>query len=229
MIMVTSGAPSEMPILVKAYAWTQKKIAYSTLSSVILFFASLCVNYLAGTYALREAGNSVSDLILDHVRVMDVDGIYTSGMIGFSALVMGLLVRQPRRAPFVLKSLSLFVVVRSFFVILTHIGPSPQTSAILLPELMNKFTFGADLFFSGHTGIPFLLALIYWKNFPLRLIFFVTSIVFGVIVLLGHFHYSIDVFSAFFITYGIYHIALEIFEKEYHLFLSQDKKSPRSA
>jgi hypothetical protein len=39
---------------------------------------------------------------------------------------------------------------------------------------------------------------------------------FGIVVLLGHLHYSIDVLSAFFITYSIYHIC--------ELFFKTDKK-----
>jgi hypothetical protein len=39
-------------------------------------------------------------------------------------------------------------------------------------------------------------------------------LVFGVVVLLGHLHYSIDVLSAFFISYGIYRIAEIIFHKD---------------
>jgi membrane-associated phospholipid phosphatase len=33
----------------------------------------------------------------------------------------------------------------------------------------------------------------------------------------GHLHYSIDVFSAFFIAYGVFEIAKKIFKKEYLL------------
>ena len=35
------------------------------------------------------------------------------------------------------------------------------------------------------------------------------------VVLLGHFHYSIDVFAAFFIAYGIADLAKKFFAKEY--------------
>jgi membrane-associated phospholipid phosphatase len=61
------------------------------------------------------------------------------------------------------------------------------------------------------------MALILWDNRLLRYIFLCASVVFGVVVLLGHLHYSIDVFAAFFITYGIYQIATKLFKKELHL------------
>jgi hypothetical protein len=48
---------------------------------------------------------------------------------------------------------------------------------------------------------------------------------FGVIVLLSHLHYSIDVFAAFFITYSIYHIALKLFDRDYEFFAYEDTES----
>lgn len=79
---------------------------------------------------------------------------------------------------------------------------------------------GNDLFFSGHTALPFLMALIFWQNVKLRWAFILLSLFFGSAALLGHLHYSIDVFAAFFITYGIFHIALKIFPDEYALLRS---------
>jgi membrane-associated phospholipid phosphatase len=74
--------------------------------------------------------------------------------------------------------------------------------------------FGGDLFFSGHTGLPFLIALIYWDHKTYRIIFITLAAIFGSVALMGHLHYSIDVFAAFFITYAIYHIAMQIFKKD---------------
>jgi len=42
-----------------------------------------------------------------------------------------------------------------------------------------------------------------------------------VAVLLGHIHYSIDVFSALFITYGIFVIAKKVFARDYLLFTAK--------
>ena len=128
-----------------------------------------------------------------------------------------LFIIEPKKIPFTLKSIALFVVIRSCFVSLTHIGPFP-TQAVVVSNLIDKVNFGGDLFFSGHTGLPFLLSLIFWEEPWLRYFFIVSAILFGVVVLLAHLHYSIDVLSAFFITYTIFHIAEKFFKKDRVLF-----------
>jgi membrane-associated phospholipid phosphatase len=79
---------------------------------------------------------------------------------------------------------------------------------------------GNDFFFSGHTGMPFLIALIFWKEKWVRSISIAVSLLFGALVLLGHLHYSIDVFGAFFITYTIFHICQKFFRVDLKLFNS---------
>ena len=197
--------------------WPRSKIAISITWGLVLFTGSLVINYIAGTYATAQAGGAIRDIILDNIPVMDVDGVFTYGIIIFLAFVMLLLIQHPKRAPFVLKSLSVFIIVRSFFIILTHIGPSQLAIRISPDSIVNYFTFTGDLFFSAHTGMPLLLALTFWKNLWLRIVFICASIMFGIIVLLGHLHYSIDVFAAFFITYGIFQICLMLFKKEFNL------------
>ena len=129
--------------------------------------------------------------------------------------------REPKTIPFVIKSIALFVVVRSVFVTLTHLGVSP---ADLPPDFNSNFikrlSYGGDRFFSGHTGMPFLMALIFWQNRNLRIFCIISAIFFGAVVLAVHQHYSIDVFAAFFITYTIYHLATIFFKKDQTLFNS---------
>src|SRR5581483_3154154 len=130
-----------------------------------------------------------------------------------------LCLKEPKRIPFVLKSTALFVLVRSIFIIMTHIGPYPDQLAITTGyKIIKDFTFGGDLFFSAHTGLPFLMALVFYKNIRLRVLFIISAIFFGIIVLMAHRHYTIDVLSAFFITYSIFHIAELFFREDFELY-----------
>jgi len=199
--------------------FTNKKFLLSVLTSFFLLFVSLIVNFYAGSYATESASNSVTDIILSNIRTFDVDGIFVYGSVLLFVFITILCLIEPNRIPFVLKSISLFVLIRAVFISLTHIGPFP-TEAHITSTLLDKFTFGGDLFFSGHTGIPFLMALIFWRDIYLRIIFITSSILFGIIVLLAHLHYSIDVLSAFFITYAIYRIAELLFKRDRETFLS---------
>ncbi len=200
--------------------WSRADFVISAVTGVLFLLLSLVINWYAGMYAAINASNSVTDIILKNIPVMNVEFIFTEGMFIFVAFVAVLLIMEPKRIPFGVKSIALFVIIRSIFISLTHLGPSPDSLMILDGSLMNKFTFGSDLFFSGHTGLPFLMALLFWNHKYLRISFIAASLIFGSAVLLGHLHYSIDVFAAFFITDGIFRIAEKVFAKDYRLFLS---------
>lgn len=186
----------------------------------LLLIISFIANFYVGIYAVERASNPVTDIILSNIRVYDVDGIFIYGPIVLWTFVMILLVLNPKKIPFTIKSVALFTLIRSLFVSLTHIGPFPGHLVFPANSFITYFTSGSDLFFSGHTGLPFLLALIFWENENLRWIFIGASILFGIVSLLGHLHYSIDVLSAFFITYTIYHLSERFFRKDRRLFFS---------
>jgi hypothetical protein len=190
----------------------------SLLGACLLFLASLVVNFYASQYAYISKGNPVSDIVLDNIPVIQIDNSFVIGTILFVILVGGVILSNPKRVPFILKTMALFIVVRAFFVTLTHLGPSPLNTLSAPSEIGRAFTSGADLFFSGHTGMPFLFALMYWFNKRLRIIFLVVSVIAAAGVLLGHVHYSIDVASAYFITYGIYIMATKTWTKDFEVF-----------
>jgi hypothetical protein len=218
----------EKKLVIFGHHWSTKKIFISALWGFGFLACSLLLNYFAGTYASAHVSNPVNDIILDNLPAKDVDGIFIYGIFIFFIFIFALCIHSPRRTPFILKSMSIFIAIRSFFIILTHIAPSlHQIPMDIQSRVVNIFTFTGDLFFSGHTGMPFLMALIFWKNQILRSVFISTSFFFGFIVLLGHLHYSIDVFSAFFITYGIFQISKWIFEKDYQLLNSLHTKEAK--
>lgn len=198
--------------------FSDRRKIMSVVDAFTFLLGSLIVNYFASQYAFVNKGNSVTDIILDNLPVVRMDAGFVVGTLVFLILVTLLVVSHPKKITFVVKSIALFVLVRSLFVTLTHIGPSPLNTLSAPGEIGRAFSSGADLFFSGHTGMPYLFALIYWYNKSLRYIFMICSIIAAAAVLLGHIHYSIDVASAYFITYGIYIIARQLFKKDFEQF-----------
>ena len=207
--------------LFKTY-FTDKKFLLTFFGGLALLSVSLVVQFLVSGYVTRASSGSVTDIILSNTRVYDVGGIFVWGSVILTLFCVVIALRRPNYLPFLMKSIALFTLIRSLFVSLTHISPFP-THALIDSTFFTNTVFtgiftGNDLFFSGHTGIPFLLALIFWENKNLRIIFLSFSIMFAIVVLLGHLHYSIDVLSAYFITFTIFHLCRAVFKADWQLF-----------
>jgi hypothetical protein len=189
---------------------------------LLLLFLALLVQVSAGHYSARRAltASPVGDIFLDNLPVLDLDFVIVQGAIIAVAIGIMLFAKHPRYAIFGVKAIALFIIVRAFFVDLTHVGIYPRTMfdvGGMGAGIYNTINFSGNFFFSGHTGLPFLLALIFWREKIWRYFFLGVSVFFGMSVLLAHVHYSIDVFAAPFITYSILHIAEKLFPRDYAL------------
>lgn len=196
----------------------------SLMGAFALLVASYVVEHLANIYAFdysqRPTSSYVGDLVLDNIPVIDLSFIIIE--VALMAIVLGTLFvfSKPRYVLFTLKAVALFIIVRAIFISLTHVGIHPENIAPGLGFFDGIYTylnFQTGLFFSGHTGLPFLVSLIFWDNLRVRYVLLTLSLVFAVAVLLAHIHYSIDVLAAPFMAYGIYHIARRLFKKDYEL------------
>src|SRR5258707_6162038 len=96
--------------------------------------------------------------------------------------------------------MALFLLVRAVFVALTHMAPSPIDPQQPAP-FFNSIFYGSDLFFSGHTGLPFLAALAFWHIPQWRGFFLAPSPFFRSVVLLCHYHSSVGVLAALFVNH----------------------------
>lgn len=186
--------------------------------------ASSIAIYAAVTYATVHASNPVTDLVLSRVGPFNVRFLFVYGTFTAFAITAGLLIWRPNRLPFALKAAALFLLVRAVFVALTHIAPSPIDPQQPAP-FFNSIFFGSDQFFSGHTGLPFLAALAFWQIAPWRVFYLALTAFFGAIVLLGHYHYSIDVLAALFITHGVFQISCWLFGRDWALFRSSESQA----
>ena len=186
--------------------WANPEYCLSILKSGTIFSLSLLLNYYAVRLATRQAGEPVDDLFFMLLPMADTSFLdyYLALYVQYAATLWAFV--ESRRLPFFLWTLSMLIVVRAWFINLTHLG---------IPEggvpTVSFFTQGGDLFFSGHVALPYLVALVYWEYKPVRYIFLGLSILMGIEVLVGRQHYSIDVFAAPFITYGVYCLVRKFF------------------
>ncbi len=207
---------------------------YRTLSGNRAYLRSVCEGafFLAAstiaisaavTYATDHASNHVTDLVLSRVGPFNVRFLFIYGTFTAFVITAGLLAWRPNRLPYALKAMALFLLARAVFVALTHMAPSPIDPQKPAP-FFNSIFYGSDLFFSGHTGLPFLAALAFWHIPHWRMFYLALTAFFGAVVLLGHYHYSIDVLAALFITHGVFQISCWLFGRDYALFRSSESQ-----
>jgi len=185
---------------------SNKKIALFVVGIAALS-SSFAVNNKVSTYVDHVQGQAVGDLILDNIPIYDLNFIFFWAVLLFWAGNIIYRLIFPKEFPFILVSLSLFVIVRCFFIALTHIGP-PET-LLVVPEELSYYSFNADLFFSAHVGTPFFYALLTSVK-RVKWIAIIYSIIMVVIVLMSHGHYSIDIFASFFIAHSLSVLILKL-------------------
>lgn len=185
---------------------------------LVIFFVGLEANFYSINFATEHVSNSVTDIVLSNTPLFNVDYLFVYGTFFMILATVLILFWKPQTLPFTLAAIGIFLLIRSIFVSLTHIAPFEPHISDEFGRTINRLFFGGDRFFSGHTGLPFLGALVFWKYPKIRMFYLLLSAFFATVVLLGHLHYSIDVLSAYFITYTIYHIVIYLFPKEFHRF-----------
>ncbi len=202
--------------------WTKHDI-FLLLTSFGWFVFAIIIQHFAYNYIDgRVVGTHVGDLILDHLPAVNLDFFIVQGALLSTFLVIYLFATKPRYLPFALKSLALFIIIRSFFISLTHLGINLHQITLNTNSVgfsVYDFLYNAknDFFFSGHVGAAFLLGMIFWKEKIWASVFFISAVIFGMSMLLAHMHYSIDVFAAPFIVYSIFTITKNIFKSDYSL------------
>ena len=190
----------------------KKQIFYA-----ILFLAiALIINGIFSSYVYKKAiVKEVPDIVLDNIPVINLSFLYVWIYITvITIIILYPFIFKPKKFHYSLAMLSLFIITRAVFIILTHLKTPAEAINVIFPTGFDWLNFNNDLFFSGHTGLPFLGFLIFRKqNKWLGYFMLAASVILGITVLLMHEHYSIDVISAFFITYGIYKIGNWLFKE----------------
>lgn len=189
---------------------------YTLVGVLVMLVASYLLYTRLGWVADQRTLPVGSDWLLRRLPVVDVLPVLSWGWFGLHIFAAGAAAAYyPRRIPFLIFLLSVFLVIRTVFVFLSPIGhPAGMLDMSkmdwIFAKIMGEWTFQNEFVFSGHTGIPFLFYLFFDTPW-LKRIMLAGSITMAVCVLLSHNHYTVDVLAAYLVTYSIYKLSESLY------------------
>jgi hypothetical protein len=189
----------------------------AVLAGVVVFLLAAYAFYMnLGWYADHRALPESSDWLLDRLPLVNVVPLLSWGWLALHVYAVAIaLLYYPRRLPFLIFLLGVYLCVRTLYVFLSPIG-APEAILhmgefdVLFPLVAGVYTFQNEFIFSGHTAIPFLFALFFDSRLQ-RTVMLAGSVTMAVSVLLTRNHYTVDVISAYFMGYAIYVLSKRLY------------------
>lgn len=183
--------------------------ALLTAVALIMILVSLA-RFLEANEA--RPGVVLPDPLLALFRPVDITWLTFTLIYGCLFTAIYFFASDPKRLLMAIQGYVLLVLVRIVAMSLVPLEPPPAMISLKDPFVeffggMAK-TLDKDLFFSGHTSTLFLLYLMTVRRIP-KLVFLFCTLGVAVCVILQHAHYAIDVFAAFFFSYGAYRIVVK--------------------
>ena len=160
----------------------------------------------------ERKGISFDDLVLERIPARNVS-VVVFFLIWSSCLILVIRIyRDPMMLLTMLWAYNGVTLIRMACITLISLNP-PAGLIPLADPITNQF-YGEryithDLFFSGHTTTVFLIFLCLKKKTD-RIYTLFASIALGILLLVQHVHYTIDVLAAPVFTYALYRVALII-------------------
>lgn len=189
-------------------AWQERRFRNKTIIALLLVTIILTLLPTFFAFIEKREGMVLQDYLLDAIPAMDVS-IPTFIIIwSVVMLVLYRIYQNPRLFLVVAYGFILMCLARILTISLLPLNP--PTGIITLQDPIANIAYGGngifitkDLFYSGHTGNMFLFFLCLEAKWD-KIIALTASFLIGLLVLIQHIHYSIDVFAAFIFTYFIY-------------------------
>ena len=189
-------------------AWQEPRFRNKTIIALLLVAIILILLPTFFAFIEKREGMVLQDFVLDAIPAKDVS-IPTFVVIwSVVLLVFYRIYQSPRLFLVVAYGFILMCLARVLTISLLPLNPPP--GLITLKDPIANIAYGGkgifitkDLFYSGHTGNMFLFFLCLQAKWD-KIIALAASFMVGILVLIQHIHYSIDVISAFIFTYFLY-------------------------
>jgi len=201
-----------MALLKEHISWTEawQLKSFRNKTFVALALVAIILLLLPSFFAFIEKreGMVLQDFVLDAIPAKDVS-IPTFVVIWSVVLLVFYRIYQSPRL-FLVFAYGFILMCLARMLTISLLPLNPPAGIITLKDPIANIAYGGngifitkDLFYSGHTGNMFLFFLCLQHKWD-KIIALAASFIVGILVMVQHIHYSIDVIAAFIFTYFIY-------------------------
>lgn len=189
-------------------AWQERRFRNKTIIALLLVAIILILLPTFFAFIEKREGMVLQDFVLDAIPAMDVSVPTFVVIWSVVLLVFYRIYQNPMLFLVVAYGFILMCLLRVLTISILPLNP--PAGIIVLKDPIANIAYGRngifitkDLFYSGHTGNMFLFFLCLERKWD-KIFALTASFLVGILVMIQHIHYSIDVFAAFIFTYFIY-------------------------
>ncbi len=189
-------------------AWQEQRFRNKTFIALILVAIILTLLPTFFAFIEKREGMVLQDFVLDAIPAIDVSVPTFVIIWSIVLLVFYRIYQNPHLFLVVAYGFILMCILR--ILTISMLPLNPPAGLIVLKDPIANIAYGGngifitkDLFYSGHTGNMFLFFLCLERKWD-KIFALTASFLVGILVMIQHIHYSIDVIAAFIFTYFIY-------------------------
>ncbi len=195
-------------------AWQLRSFRNKTFVALALVAIILLTLPTFFAFIEKREGMVLQDFVLDTIPAMDVSVPTFVIIWSMVLLVFYRIYQNPRLFLVIAYGFILMCLCRVLTISILPLNPPP--GLITLKDPIANIVYGGkgifitkDLFYSGHTGNMFLFFLCLQAKWD-KIFALTAAVLIGILVLVQHIHYTIDVIAAFIFTYFIYLLAKKV-------------------
>ena len=194
------------------FAWQQKYFKQQIIIGFIILLIVLAFFPFFFNYIEKREGTLLNDFVLDFIPSYNLSIAIFTTIWSMGLLLVIRCVQQPKILLLFLWGFILLSISR--FISISLLPLQPPNGLIELKDPLSNSFYGTkfitkDLFYSGHTATQYLMFLCLQKKWD-KIITLASTLAIGIMVLIQHVHYTIDVVFALPITYMVFILTKKI-------------------
>lgn len=190
-------------------AWNSPPLRVRMVTGSIIIFALLSMLPPFFSTIEKRKGITLNDRVLDLIPAHNVSWIIFSIIWGMGLLIF---IRAMTRPIIYINYVWSLIFITSIRLLTISLVPlNPPAGILILSDPLTNLFYGEkiitkDLFFSGHTAILVLTTLCLEKKTD-KIIGIIATVTVGILLLVQHVHYTLDVLAAPVIVYPLYRMS----------------------